>query len=119
MYDSYRRLIMMYADVVMEKAAGLEPAEGKGVRLQLEHAMEAVKKANPLLWIARYLREAKEELEKALGVHETYVAALGLVLLQLELDGADAGGPSQAQEHGGGQQWFFHQKRFPIPKLIW
>jgi pyruvate,orthophosphate dikinase len=44
-YDSYRRLIMMYADVVMEKAAGIEPAEGKGVRLQLEHAMEAVKKA--------------------------------------------------------------------------
>ncbi|HOT51348.1 MAG TPA: PEP/pyruvate-binding domain-containing protein, partial [Candidatus Hydrogenedentes bacterium] len=35
----------MYADVVMEKAAGLEPAEGQGVRLQLEHAMEAVKKA--------------------------------------------------------------------------
>ena len=45
-YDSYRRLIMMYADVVMEKAAGLEPAEGKGVRVQLEHAMEAVKKAH-------------------------------------------------------------------------
>jgi pyruvate,orthophosphate dikinase len=44
-YDSYRRLIMMYADVVMEKAAGLEIAEGKGVRLQLEHAMEAMKKA--------------------------------------------------------------------------
>ena len=44
-YDSYRRLIMMYADVVMEKAAGLEPAEGKGVRVQLEHVMEAVKKA--------------------------------------------------------------------------
>ena len=43
-YDAYRRLIMMYADVVMEKAAGLEPAEGKAVRLQLEHAMEAVKK---------------------------------------------------------------------------
>ena len=44
-YDSYRRLIMMYADVVMEKAAGIEPAEGKGVRLQMEHAMEAMKKA--------------------------------------------------------------------------
>ncbi len=43
-YDSYRRLIMMYADVVMEKAAGVEPAEGEGVRLQLEHAMERVKK---------------------------------------------------------------------------
>ena len=44
-YDSYRRLIMMYADVVMEKAAGLEPADGEGIRLKLEHAMESVKKA--------------------------------------------------------------------------
>jgi len=44
-YDAYRRLIMMYADVVMEKAAGLEPEEGKGVRLQLEHAMDRVKEA--------------------------------------------------------------------------
>ena len=31
-YDSQRRLIQMYSDVVMEKAAGVEPAEGKGVR---------------------------------------------------------------------------------------
>ena len=44
-YDAYRRLIMMYADVVMEKAAGLEPAEGHGVRMQLEHLMEDLKKA--------------------------------------------------------------------------
>ncbi|HNR30299.1 MAG TPA: pyruvate, phosphate dikinase [Candidatus Hydrogenedentes bacterium] len=44
-YDSYRRLIMMYADVVMEKAAGIEPKEGEGVRHQLEHAMDAMKKA--------------------------------------------------------------------------
>jgi pyruvate, orthophosphate dikinase len=44
-YDAYRRLIMMYSDVVMEKAAGVEPAEGKGIRLQLEHAMQAVKNA--------------------------------------------------------------------------
>ena len=35
-YDSHRRLIQMYSDVVMEKAAGIEPAEGKGVRHQLE-----------------------------------------------------------------------------------
>jgi pyruvate,orthophosphate dikinase len=35
-YDSQRRLIQMYSDVVMEKAAGIEPAEGKGVRQQLE-----------------------------------------------------------------------------------
>jgi len=41
--DAYRRLKMMYAGVVMEKAAGLEPEEGKGIRLQLEHAMEKMK----------------------------------------------------------------------------
>ncbi len=44
-YDAYRRLIMMYSDVVMEKAAGVEPAEGRGIRLQLEHLMESMKKA--------------------------------------------------------------------------
>ncbi len=44
-YDSYRRLIMMYSDVVMEKAAGIEPAEGQGVRMQLEKCMDAMKKA--------------------------------------------------------------------------
>ena len=42
-YDAYRRLIMMYSDVVMEKAAGIEPKEGKGVRMQLEHAMDTMK----------------------------------------------------------------------------
>ncbi|MFH0963658.1 MAG: pyruvate, phosphate dikinase, partial [Planctomycetota bacterium] len=42
-YDAYRRLMMMYSDVVMEKAAGIEPAEGRGVRLQLEHLMQAMK----------------------------------------------------------------------------
>jgi pyruvate, orthophosphate dikinase len=44
-YDAYRRLIMMYSDVVMEKAEGLEPAEGKGIRHQLEHLMADMKKA--------------------------------------------------------------------------
>ena len=33
-YDAYRRLIMMYSDVVMEKAAGVEPEEGQGIRHQ-------------------------------------------------------------------------------------
>jgi pyruvate,orthophosphate dikinase len=42
-YDAYRRLIMMYSDVVMEKAEGIEPEEGKAVREQLEHLMEAMK----------------------------------------------------------------------------
>ncbi len=45
-YDSQRRLIQMYADVVMEKAAGLEPEEGKGVRQQLEHELQKMKDAH-------------------------------------------------------------------------
>jgi len=44
-YDAYRRLIMMYADVVMEKALGIIPEEGKSIRAQLEKEMEKVKKA--------------------------------------------------------------------------
>lgn len=42
-YDSYRRLIMMYADVVMEKAEGLEPAEGKGIRKILDEMLDEFK----------------------------------------------------------------------------
>jgi pyruvate,orthophosphate dikinase len=44
-YDAYRRLIMMYADVVMEKAAGVEPKGGKGIRKVLDEKLEAVKHA--------------------------------------------------------------------------
>ncbi|MFO7775173.1 MAG: pyruvate, phosphate dikinase [Candidatus Hydrogenedentota bacterium] len=43
-YDAYRRLITMYADVVMEKAQGIELPEGETVREKLEHAMEAMKR---------------------------------------------------------------------------
>ncbi|MCX5715904.1 MAG: pyruvate, phosphate dikinase, partial [Candidatus Omnitrophica bacterium] len=42
-YDAYRRLIMMYSDVVMEKAAGIEPKEDKGIRKQLEGIMSQMK----------------------------------------------------------------------------
>lgn len=42
-YDAYRRLITMYADVVMEKAAGIEPAEGQGIRQRLDRILEAKK----------------------------------------------------------------------------
>ncbi len=42
-YDAYRRLIMMYSDVVMEKAAGVEPADDQGIRRQLERIMDALK----------------------------------------------------------------------------
>jgi len=44
-WDSYRRLIMMYADVVMEKAEGLEPVDGKGIRKQLDEMLDEFKKS--------------------------------------------------------------------------
>ena len=43
-YDAYRRLIMMYADVVMEKAAGIEPSDGEGIRQKLENILDTYKK---------------------------------------------------------------------------
>ncbi len=42
-YDAYRRLVMMYADVVMEKAGGLEPAKGIGIRKIMDEVLESVK----------------------------------------------------------------------------
>ena len=43
-YDAYRRLIMMYSDVVMEKAADIEPEDDMGIRKQLEKIMDVMKK---------------------------------------------------------------------------
>ncbi|MCL2041802.1 MAG: pyruvate, phosphate dikinase [Bacteroidales bacterium] len=42
-YDSYRRLIMMYADVVMEKAEDLKPAQDKGIRKMLDEILDEYK----------------------------------------------------------------------------
>ena len=47
-YDAYRRLITMYSDVVMEKAAGIEPSEGEGIRQRLEHHLSSYKSENNL-----------------------------------------------------------------------
>jgi pyruvate,orthophosphate dikinase len=44
-YDAYRRLIMMYSDVVMEKAEGVEPEEGKGIRKQLDDMLGELKRS--------------------------------------------------------------------------
>jgi pyruvate,orthophosphate dikinase len=74
-YDSYRRLIMMYADVVMEKAEGMEPAEGKGIRKQLDDMLDKFKhkkgyssdtdlKADDLKNLAE---EFKKQVKKSLG----------------------------------------------------
>ncbi|MBQ5594065.1 MAG: pyruvate, phosphate dikinase, partial [Bacteroidales bacterium] len=42
-YDAYRRLIMMYSDVVMEKAEGIEPEDGNGIRVQLDRMLAKLK----------------------------------------------------------------------------
>jgi pyruvate,orthophosphate dikinase len=74
-WDSYRRLIMMYADVVMEKAEDLPPAEGKGIRKLLDERLDEFKKekhyksdteisADELKFLAD---EFKKIIKKALG----------------------------------------------------
>jgi pyruvate, orthophosphate dikinase len=74
-WDSYRRLIMMYADVVMEKAEGIEPAEGKGIRKQLDEMLDEFKhqkgyksdteiKAEELKKLAE---DFKKKIKEALG----------------------------------------------------
>ncbi|MBO7490568.1 MAG: pyruvate, phosphate dikinase [Bacteroidales bacterium] len=74
-YDSYRRLIMMYADVVMEKSEGIEPADGKGIRKQLDDMLDAYKEnhgyksdteltAEDLMFLAD---EFKKKVKEVLG----------------------------------------------------
>ena len=45
-YDAYRRLIMMYSDVVMEKADMFPAKEGIGIRRQLEDLLHSYKVKN-------------------------------------------------------------------------
>ena len=67
-YDAYRRLIMMYSDVVMEKAEGIEPEDGKGIRQQLDRMMEELKKkkgyASDTDITADELKELAEQFKK-------------------------------------------------------
>ncbi|MDE6146919.1 MAG: pyruvate, phosphate dikinase [Bacteroidales bacterium] len=75
-YDAYRRLIMMYSDVVMEKAEGIEPADGQGIRQQLDRMMEELKNekgyASDTDITADELKELcvrfKERVKEVLGV---------------------------------------------------
>ena len=74
-YDAYRRLITMYADVVMEKATGIEPKEGEGIRKKLEHHLSSYKKEYNLkhdtdlsedAWIT-VIDTFKKEIKNTLG----------------------------------------------------
>jgi pyruvate, orthophosphate dikinase len=74
-YDAYRRLIMMYSDVVMEKAEDVEPAEGKGIRMQLEHVMAKMKKSKKYATdtdmtaddLKKLCKKFKEKIAEVLG----------------------------------------------------
>lgn len=72
-YDAYRRLIMMYADVVMEKAAGIEPKHGKGIRKLLDDKLGHIKQQrgyeNDTDLTAEELRQLAVEY-KAIVKHE-------------------------------------------------
>ncbi len=73
-YDAYRRLIMMYADVVMEKGSGIEP-KGKGIRKTLDEQLERIKhnrgyKIDTELTAAELkelVKEYKKTVKKMLG----------------------------------------------------
>ena len=92
-FDSYRRLIMMFSDVVMEKAAGIEPEEGQGIRMQLDRILERKKKEVGCLTdtclkvehLKELVEEFKDAIRKTLGVefpddpYEQLWAAIGAV----------------------------------------
>ena len=73
-WDAYRRLITMYSDVVMEKAEGIEPEEGQGIRVQLEKLMDEVKEAN------EYKADTDLTAEDLKGLCEKYKAKVKEVL---------------------------------------
>ncbi len=74
-YDAYRRLIQMYSDVVMEKAAGIEPEEGRGVRQQLERELAAMKRR---LGVEQDTELSAANLKELIEVYKrTVKAALG------------------------------------------
>jgi pyruvate,orthophosphate dikinase len=92
-YDSYRRLIMMFSDVVMEKAAGIEVEEGHGIRQELERILARKKKDVGCLTdtcltvehLKELVEEFKDAIKKTLGVdfpddpYEQLWAAIGAV----------------------------------------
>jgi len=68
-YDSYCRLIEMFAEVVMEKAAGIEPrSEELGIRKQLQKIKDGVKKARRVILdtqlSAEDLKEVSDKYKK-------------------------------------------------------
>ena len=88
-WDSYRRLIMMYADVVMEKSEGIEPADGKGIRKQLDDMLDEYKASHG------YKNDTDLTAEDLKKLAEDFKAKVKEVL------GADFPDDAKAQMEGG------------------
>ncbi len=82
-YDAYRRLIMMYADVVMEKGNGISPKislakakNGKGIRKILDEKLEHIKQQRgytsdtdlTVTELKDLVKDYKKTVKKVLGV---------------------------------------------------
>lgn len=92
-YDAYRRLIMMYADVVMEKASGIEPKGGIGIRKVLDEKLEKIKQKQGYKYdtditvdeLKNLVKEFKSTIIKVLGKsfpedpHEQLWGSIGAV----------------------------------------
>ena len=61
-WDAYRRLLMMYSDVVLEKAAGIDTTGRAGIREQLEHLLQETKKTHGVVTDAELDAETLEAL---------------------------------------------------------
>ncbi|MAH99305.1 MAG: pyruvate, phosphate dikinase [Euryarchaeota archaeon] len=74
-YDAYRRLIMMYSDVVIEKKLDYEFKEGGSIREKLESILNEMKRKNDLkidsdlsiTQLKKLCNLFKEEINKTLG----------------------------------------------------
>ncbi|HNR07484.1 MAG TPA: pyruvate, phosphate dikinase [Saprospiraceae bacterium] len=74
-YDAYRRLIMMYADVVMEKGAGVEVKNGKGIRKKLDEKLENLRNSKnypsddfiPAADLKELVKDFKTTIKASLG----------------------------------------------------
>src|SRR5574344_730039 len=88
-YDSYRRLIMMYADVVMEKAEGLAPVKGIGIRKVLDDKLDTYKKQH------NYKSDTELSAEDLQCLAETFKATIKEKL------GVDFPDDARAQLEGG------------------
>ncbi|MFP4058615.1 MAG: pyruvate, phosphate dikinase [Candidatus Brocadiia bacterium] len=69
-WDAYRRLITMYSDVVMEKAGGIEPEEGEGIRQKLEAELNKMKKDRG---VENDVELSADDLEELCGIYRQKV----------------------------------------------